>query len=134
MSDFSRLRGNERYEVCGDEAGVWPRRNGGIYGFQSQVLPGHRVRHALGIQHLTDAVGRHPGLGQHDDGKSAHHHTGGHQGNILHHGEHIAAGKAGACFHAEAAQVHHQHRRQIQQQCGQRSDEAHGHIAPDDVL
>ncbi len=31
MSDFSRLRGNERYEVCGDEAGVWPRRNGGIF-------------------------------------------------------------------------------------------------------
>ena len=33
MSNFSRLRGNERHEVCGDEAGAWPRRNGGIYGF-----------------------------------------------------------------------------------------------------
>ena len=32
MSDFSRLRGNERYEVCGDESrGVAAARNGGFF-------------------------------------------------------------------------------------------------------
>ena len=32
MSDFSRLRGNERYEVCGDESrGSAAARNGGIF-------------------------------------------------------------------------------------------------------
>ena len=33
MSDFSRLRGNERYEVCGDESRgfVAAARNGGFF-------------------------------------------------------------------------------------------------------
>ena len=32
MSDFSRLRGNERYEVCGDESrGSAAARNGGFF-------------------------------------------------------------------------------------------------------
>ena len=52
MSDFSRLRGNERYEVCGDEsrgsaaarnggffmAGDLPRRNGGLMQFFASAV------------------------------------------------------------------------------------------------
>ena len=39
MSDFSRLRGNERYEVCGDESrGSAAARNGGF--FHSREHPG----------------------------------------------------------------------------------------------
>ena len=53
MSDFSRLRGNERYEVCGDESrgsaaarnggffhgrGFAPRRNGGSMQFFSSAI------------------------------------------------------------------------------------------------
>ena len=53
MSDFSRLRGNERYEVCGDESrgsaaarnggffhgrGFAPRRNGGLMQFFASAV------------------------------------------------------------------------------------------------
>ena len=53
MSDFSRLRGNERYEVCGDESrgsaaarnggffhgrGFAPRRNGGLMQFFTSAI------------------------------------------------------------------------------------------------
>ena len=53
MSDFSRLRGNERYEVCGDESrgsaaarnggffhgrGLAPRRNGGLMQFFASAV------------------------------------------------------------------------------------------------
>ena len=42
MSDFSRLRGNERYEVCGDESrGSAAARNGGFFHGRG-VAPGEK--------------------------------------------------------------------------------------------
>ena len=52
MSDFSRLRGNERYEVCGDESrGSAAARNGGF--FHSRGLP---RRNGGSMQFFSSAI------------------------------------------------------------------------------
>ena len=101
---------------------------------QGDVLPSNGVGHALGVKHLSDALGRHLGLGKADDGKRAGNDARGNEGHVLDNGENIAAGQAGGGLHPPAAQIHDQHRRQIQQERRQRGNGAHGHIAPDEAV
>ena len=60
MSDFSRLRGNERYEVCGDESrGSAAARNGGFFhgrGFAPRRIGGYMQFFASAITTLQTLV------------------------------------------------------------------------------
>ena len=48
MSDFSRLRGNERYEVYGDAAGTTPENGGFMQFFSSAITTLQTLVVALG--------------------------------------------------------------------------------------
>ena len=94
-----------------------------------------RLRRGLHLQHLADALGRHLGVGVHDDGKGRHDHPVHNQGDVLNYSENVAAaGRAKAPLHAKAAQIHDQHHGHIHQRNGQGRDNTHAHVGTDDVF
>ena len=73
MSDFSRLRGNERYEVYGDAAGIYPENGGSMEFFSSAINTLQTLVVALGAGlGVWGVVNLLEGYGSDNPGSNAH--------------------------------------------------------------
>ena len=97
-------------------------------------LGGTVVLQARGLRHLAQTPGRHPHVGQHDDGEG--HGNDGPQDDVdvLDHGEDVAGGQTAPPLHPDAAQIDDQKGGGVQHKGRHGVDHGHGHVGPDDVV